>query len=30
VWAQSEYDVIFCRNVIMYLVPEAARMPSPD
>jgi chemotaxis protein methyltransferase CheR len=25
VWDQSEYDVIFCRNVIMYLVPEAAR-----
>ncbi len=24
-WGREKYDVVFCRNVIMYLVPEAAR-----
>ena len=25
-WESEQYDVVFCRNVIMYLVPEAAQL----
>ena len=25
-WEPEQYDVVFCRNVIMYLVPEAAQL----